>query len=75
MAEVGFRNYKLKKKLVEQELFPGGENLGLIIPENTLPEEVVLRWQTRYHREYLDKHLNFHTTEKKDNGYQFEFPF
>lgn len=75
MPEAGIRNYKLKKKLVEQELFAGAENLALIIPDNALPEDVVLRWQTRHHREYLDKRLNFYTTEKKDEGYQFEFPF
>lgn len=62
-------------KYKEQELFAAGENIGLMIPDNALPEEVVLHWQTRYHREYLDKHLNFFTIEKRDDGYQFELAF
>lgn len=64
-----------ESKYKEQEMFGGMDNFALFMPQEATPEEVVLHWQTRYHREYLDKHLNFHTTEKKEPGYQFEFPF
>lgn len=60
----------------DQELF--GEqpltNYGLMIPAGAMPEEAVLRWQTRYHREYLDKHLKFFANEKLEQGTQIELP-